>query len=83
MLKKVGYCCCCGAQAHLLHHIWDLPRPGIEPKVPALAGTLPTTGPPGKSLGRCSCAQKVHCSMGKKDSTNSSIPLTPVSLLPE
>ena len=29
----------------------DLPRPGIEPKCPALAGGFLTTVPPGKSLG--------------------------------
>ena len=28
----------CGTQAWLLHGIWDLPRPGIEPASPALAG---------------------------------------------
>ena len=29
--------------------IWDLPRPGIKPMSPALAGGFLTTGPPGKS----------------------------------
>ena len=29
--------------------MWDLPRPGIEPMSPALAGGFLTTGPPGKS----------------------------------
>ena len=38
----------CGSQAHLLRGIWDLPRPGLEPVSPALAGRLPTTAPPGK-----------------------------------
>ena len=28
--------------------MWDLPRPGLEPVSPALAGRLPTTAPPGK-----------------------------------
>ena len=28
----------CGTQAKLLLHLWDLPRPGIEPVSPALAG---------------------------------------------
>ena len=28
----------------------DLPRPGIEPMSPGLAGGFLTTGPPGKSL---------------------------------
>ena len=30
--------------------MWDLPGPGVEPVSPALAGGLPTTAPPGKSL---------------------------------
>ena len=33
----------------MLHGMWDLPRPGLEPVSPALAGGLPTTEPPGKS----------------------------------
>ena len=28
--------------------MWDLPRPGLEPASPALAGRLSTTAPPGK-----------------------------------
>ena len=39
----------CGAQASLLHSMWDLPRPGLEPTYPALAGGFLTTAPPGKS----------------------------------
>ena len=39
----------CGAQAQLLCSMWDLPRPGIEPMSPALAGGFLTTVPPGKS----------------------------------
>ena len=38
----------CGSWAQLLHGIWDLPRPGLEPVSPALAGRLSTTAPPGK-----------------------------------
>ena len=38
----------CGSRAKLLHGMWDLPRPGLEPLSPALAGRLPTTAPPGK-----------------------------------
>ena len=30
--------------------MWDLPRPGLEPVSPALAGGFSTTVPPGKSL---------------------------------
>ena len=29
--------------------MWNLPRPGLEPMYPALAGGFLTTGPPGKS----------------------------------
>ena len=38
----------CGSWALLLHGMWDLPRPGIEPMSPALAGRFSTTAPPGK-----------------------------------
>ena len=30
--------------------MWDLPRPGLEPVSPALAGGFLTTAPPGKSF---------------------------------
>ena len=35
--------------AWLLHSIWDLPKLGIEPVSPALAGRFLTSGPPEKS----------------------------------
>ena len=38
----------CGSQAQLLRGMWDLPRPGLEPVSPALAGRFLTTAPPGK-----------------------------------
>ena len=38
----------CGSQAQLLRSMWDVPRPGLEPVSPALAGRLSTTAPPGK-----------------------------------
>ena len=38
----------CGTQAQLLRGMWDLPRPGLEPVSPALAGGFSTTVPPGK-----------------------------------
>ena len=41
----------CGSRAELLGGMWDLPRPGLEPASPALAGRLSTTAPPGKPLG--------------------------------
>ena len=38
----------CGSRAQLLRGMWDLPRPGLEPVPPALAGGFSTTEPPGK-----------------------------------
>ena len=38
----------CGSRAQLPRGMWDLPRPGLEPVSPALAGGLSTTAPPGK-----------------------------------
>ena len=38
----------CGSRAQLLCGMWDLPRPGLEPVSPALAGGFSTTVPPGK-----------------------------------
>ena len=40
----------CGSRTQLLRGMWDLPRPGLEPVSPALAGRLSTTAPPGKPL---------------------------------
>ena len=40
----------CGSRAQLLRSMWDLPRPGLEPVYPALAGRLSTTAPPGKRV---------------------------------
>ena len=40
----------CGSRAQLLRGMWDLPRPGLEPVSPALAGGFLTTAPPGKPL---------------------------------
>ena len=37
-----------GSRAQLLRGMWDLPRPGLEPVSPALAGRFSTTAPPGK-----------------------------------
>ena len=36
--------------AHGLCGMWDLPRPGLEPVSPALAGRFSTTAPPGKPI---------------------------------
>ena len=38
----------CGSWAQLLGGMWDLPRPGLKPMSPALAGRLSTAAPPGK-----------------------------------
>ena len=39
----------CGSWAQLLRGMWYLPRPGLKPVSPALAGRFSTTAPPGKS----------------------------------
>ena len=38
----------CGSRAQLLRGMWGLPRPGLEPMSPALAGRFSTTAPPRK-----------------------------------
>ena len=38
----------CGPRAQPLRSTWDLPRPGLEPVSPALAGRFSTTATPGK-----------------------------------
>ena len=40
----------CGTWTQLLCDTWDLPRPGVKPVSPALAGGFSTTELPGKSL---------------------------------
>ena len=45
--RHVGFSSC-GARALLLRGLWDIPRPGLEPMSPALAGGFLTTVPPGK-----------------------------------
>ena len=40
----------CGSRAQLLRGMWDLPRPGLEPMSPVLAGRFSTTAPPGKPI---------------------------------
>ena len=40
----------CGSRAQLLRDMWDLPRPGLEPVSPALAGRFLTTAPQGKPI---------------------------------
>ena len=58
----------CGSRAQSLHGTWDLPRPGLEPVSPALAGRFSTTAPPGKpcwkifnhSFNFITCDRSVH-----------------------
>ena len=38
----------CGSRGLLHRGMWDLPRPGLEPVSPALAGRFSTAAPPGK-----------------------------------
>ena len=38
----------CGTRAQLLRGMWDLPRLGLDPTSPALAGGFLTNAPPGK-----------------------------------
>ena len=38
----------CGSRAQLLRGMWDLPRPGLEPVSPAMAGGFSITAPPGE-----------------------------------
>ena len=42
--------CSCGPQAQLLHNMWSLPRPAVEPVSLALQGGFLTTGPPGEAV---------------------------------
>ena len=41
----------CGSRPYLRSSTWDLPRPGIEPVSPALAGGFFSKEPPGKPCG--------------------------------
>ena len=43
--RRLSSCC---SRAQLLHGMWELPRPGLRPVSPALAGRFSTTAPPGK-----------------------------------
>ena len=58
----------CGSRAQLLRGMWDLPRPGLEPVSPALAGGFLTTAPPRKpplpSFNKGVCVTHVTCLLG-------------------
>ena len=43
----------CGSRTQPLCGMWDLPRPGLQPVSPALAGGLLITAPPGKPQSFC------------------------------
>ena len=55
----------CGSRAQLLCGMWDLPRPGLEPVSPALAGGFSTTAPPGKPLFASLILKCFSCRQGK------------------
>ena len=64
----------CGSWAQLLRGMWDLPRPGLEPVSPALAGRFSTTAPPGNprtffnisySVGLLVMNSLIFCTSGK------------------
>ena len=56
----------CGARAYLLCGMWDLPRPGLEPVSPALAGRFLTTVPPGKPPGDVFISSFLHPFTGEQ-----------------
>ena len=55
----------CGSRAYLLRGMWDLPRPGLEPLSPALAGGFSTTVPPGKP--RKSLIKQCECTLLRRE----------------
>ena len=62
----------CGARTQLLRGMKDLPRPGLEPVSPALAGRLSTTAPPGKPLHEL--FMRIYLFTEAKNSGKTSIP---------
>ena len=64
----------CGSWDQLLRGMWDLPRPGLEPVSPALAGRLSTTAPPGKPL--CFLLLMVNTHMCPKSHEDIFFPMT-------
>ena len=52
--RRLGFCSC-DTWTQFLRGTWDLPRPGIEPVSPALAGEYFTTEP-GKPLHMQACS---------------------------
>ena len=50
--------------------MWDLPRPGLEPVSPALAGRFSTTAPPGKPLRLFFYDEDQHKAKNRESSQN-------------
>ena len=67
----------CGSRAQLLHGMWDLPRPGLEPMSPALVGRFSTTAQPWDLVFECiQFFMKMLCSefaMVKRKNINSAL----------
>ena len=67
----------CGSRAQLLHGMWDLPRPGLEPVSPVLAGGFSTAAPPGKPgdayFKEMACRSHQLHAEGKPEVVNSSV----------
>ena len=55
--------------------MWDLPRPGLEPVSPALAGRLSTTAPPGKPHHHHShhCSFSLACTLPQGNEISASL----------
>ena len=60
----------CSTGAQLPQDMWDLPRPGIEPTSPKLAGGFFTTEPPGNPCDDCS---SYPCYSSLRDCVNTCI----------
>ena len=56
----------CGSWAQLPRGMWDLPRPGLEPVSPALAGRFSTAAPPGKPCISYFCHYCLACFPGER-----------------
>ena len=55
----------CGTRGQLPSGMWDLPRPGLEPMSPALAGGFLSTVPPGKPNPLLLFPQIIHLREGQ------------------
>ena len=69
-----------GSRAQLLRGMWDLPRPGLEPVSPALAGGFSTTAPPGKP---CPAFLLRHASAREASSSENTPPPLPQNAVME